>query len=125
PPFDMAEVQVGTVAVVWGLATGATATGLGTFKPQSSDFEVSSEVYRLRDGDGKTVNKTFYDASHRLTLRVVPYGSTISDARAANILPAVGAIVTVSDTRDTEIAGTHSGKYHFVSGKKTSSNTNA
>lgn len=122
----MAEIIRGTKAVRWGLSTSATATGMGTFTAQSTEFQVDSEVAQLKDNRGATVAEIYYDPKHTLTMEVVPTDSTITNAKAANILPDPGAIVTVTDADDTEIAGGSAGnevKYIFVSGRKQSSNT--
>lgn len=118
----MAEVVTGK-AVVWGLATGATATGMGTFLAQSADFSVEGEMVEVRNAVGQVVGQVHFNPKQTLTMEVIPTGTTIADAKAANILPIPGTVVTVSDTVDTEVAGTNSGKYIFLKGSKKKSNT--
>jgi hypothetical protein len=119
----MAEAISG-VGVVWGLGSSltATGTGIGTFLPQGADFEVDSEEATVQDYKGETKVEIFFDEKNMLRLEVVPSGSTIALARSANILPSPGAVVTVVDTIDTEIAGSSATAYLFISGSKRKSN---
>lgn len=119
----MAESQVGVKAVVWGLTTSATATGMGTFTTQSATFTAESEKVEVKNNLGQTVTAIFFNQTQLLTLEVVPSADTVANARTANILPAPGAIVTVTDANDTELTGTNSGKYVFIRGTKNKSNT--
>lgn len=120
----MAESQVGTLAVVWGLSHGATGTGIGTFTAQSAQFATEAEQAELRGSTGQTLGKIFYNAKQTLTLEVIPTGTTLALAKAANILPAPSAIVTVTaGDDDTEVDGTHTGKYVCIRASKQSSNT--
>ncbi len=121
----MAEVQVGTLAVAWGLVTGATGSGMGTFTPQSADFTVNSKSVETPNGVGQTINKTFYDFKQELSMEVIPTGTTLALAKAANILPVPGSIITVTDAGDTELTATNSAKYIFVEGSKKKSATGA
>lgn len=129
----MAEVQRGTLAVRWGLSLTATGTGIGTFTTQSAGFTVDGEVAMLKGPLGSTKSEIHFDTKESLTLEVVPTGTTRQLAKDANVLPAPGAIVTVSDTEgalggDLEIAAGTAGngvgsEYIFVSGSKQESNT--
>jgi hypothetical protein len=119
----MAETIRGTKAVVWALSTSATATGMGTFTAQSAGFSTDSDKVELRDNRGEVITEIYYNAKEMLTMEVVPTGTTIALAKAANILPAPGAIVTVTDADDTEVAGGSGAEYLFVSGSKAKSNT--
>lgn len=117
------EIQVGTKSVVWGLTTGATGTGVGTFTTQSADFAVKSEKAVLKNERGATITEIYFDPSQTLKMEVVPTSTTLALAKAANILPVPGTIVTVTDADDTELTGTNSGKYLFQGGSKKKSNT--
>src|SRR5688572_11290079 len=98
----MAETVNGTKGVVWGIGvTGLTGTGFTTFEPQSAQFSAESDEAEIRNGKGQVVTDIFYNQRHTLTIEVIPTGSTITLARAANILPIPGAIITVVDTEDT------------------------
>lgn len=127
----MAEVQRGTLAVRWGLSLTATGTGIGTFTTQSAGFTADSEVAMLKSPIGATKTEIYFDSKETLTLEVVPTGTTLALAKAANVLPAPGAIVTVVDSEgsgDLEIAAGTNGngvgsEYIFVSGSKQASNT--
>lgn len=120
----MAETINGTKGVVWGLATGMSGTGVtGGFEPQSLQFQAESDEATVRNGKGQEVVDIFYNQRQTITIEVVPTGSTVANARTANVVPLPGAIVTITDTEDTELAGTNSGKYICVRASKAKSNT--
>lgn len=119
----MAEVQNGTKAVVWGMTTGATGTGMGTFEAQSANFDAEADEVEIRNAKGQVVTDIFYNQRHLLRMEVIPSGTTLALAKAASILPAPGAIITVTDADDTELTATHTALYIFVRGSKAKSNT--
>src|SRR5688572_6624451 len=118
----MAETLLG-VGVVWGLTTGATASGMGVFLPQSADFSVDSDRVEVRNGLGQVVGEVYHNQRQTMTMEVIPSSTTIALSRTANVMPAPGAVVTVTDTVDTELAATHAGKYIFIRGSKKKTNT--
>lgn len=121
----MAETIRG-IAVFWALGSSltATGTGMGTFLPQSADFDVMADIdVKIPDYKGETIGRVFADQKQTLKLEVIPTGATIAAAQAASILPVPGAVITVVDTVDTEVSGTQSGKYLFIRGSKRRSNT--
>lgn len=125
----MAETINGTKGVVWGIATGITGTGIvasGTgLEPQSLQFSAEADNATIRNSRGDTITSVWYDQRQTLTIEVIPTGTTIALARGANIIPKPGAIVTITDTEDTELAGTHTGRYECVRASKSKSNTGA
>lgn len=121
----MGQAQRGVKFVAWGIATGATGTGIGTFTPQSGDFKKESKSAELQNGTGQTINKTFYDFKQTYTLNVVPTATTEALALAANICPDPGTIVTVTDADDPQVDSTNAGKYLCVSSSKKKGNTSA
>lgn len=121
----MAETINGTKAVVWGLSTTATGTGMGTFTTQSATFTVESDKVEIRDNKGAVITEIYYNQRQLLRMEVIPSSDTVANARLANILPSPGAIITVTDTEDTETTATNSAKYIFVRGEKQKSNTDA
>lgn len=116
----MASVQKGTVGVAWSLVTGATATGMGTFTVQGADYSIESELKEIKGADGAVKTIIHSNARETLTLDVIPSGATIALAKAANVMPAIGADVAVTDADDTELVGAAgtSNRWHFVSGQK-------
>jgi hypothetical protein len=108
------------VGVVWGIGSSfnATATGMGTFLPQGVDFDTDSEEVEIPDYKGETVAEIFFNEKDTLKMEVIPKGTSTTLARAANILPSPGSVVTVVDTEDTEIAGATTTAYLFISGSK-------
>lgn len=123
----MAETLVAkaSVAVFWGLGSSLTATaasGMGTFLPQSADFDVEADEVSVADYKGDTTAIVFFDQKETLKMEVIPTGSTIANAKIASILPAPGTIITVVDTDDTEVAGATTTAYVFIRGSKRRSN---
>lgn len=118
------STQKGTVAVTWGIDFGATATGMGTFTPQSSDYTLEGDEKKIRGADGITINRTFFDGMEKLQLEVIPTSTTHStgSTNAQFILPSRGADVTLTSSLDTEITGTGTGDgtgaWIFISGSK-------
>lgn len=121
----MAETISG-VGVVWGLGSTLTATdaasGIGTFLPQSADFDAEADNVEVPDYRGETVASIHYNQRELLRMEVIPTGATIALARAANIIPTPGAVITVVDTIDTEIAGATSTAYELIRAGKRKSN---
>lgn len=118
------SVQKGA-GVVW--SHGVTATGTGVFATgivESVEYEQSPETDEKTYGaDGKVKNRVFADTLERIVLNVIPTGATIAAAKSANVLPAIGADITIVDADDSEIAGSGSsdgtGTYVYVGGSKT------
>lgn len=119
----MAETISG-VGVVWGLGSSltATGTGIGTFLPQSADFDAESDNVEVPDRSGETVASVHYNQRELLRMEVIPTGATIALARAANIIPEPGTVVTVVDTIDAEIAGATTTAYELMRAGKRKSN---
>lgn len=119
----MAEAQRGTVFVAWGIATTLTGSGIGTFTPQSGTFKKDSEAVETKNGIGQTVNKTFFNFKQTYSLSVTPSAATITLAKAANIIPDSGTIITVADADDPEVDATNGGKYLVISATKSKDNS--
>jgi L-asparaginase/Glu-tRNA(Gln) amidotransferase subunit D len=126
----MAETIKG-VGVFWGIGssfamagTGIPTTGTPTLRPQSIDFGVEAERVDIADYKGETVGSVFFNQKQTLSIEVIPTAGTIANAKGASILPEPGALVTITDTVDTELseAASQSGKYIFIRGSKRRSN---
>lgn len=119
----MAESITG-VGVVWGLGNSltATGTGIGTFLPQEVGFDAEADEIEVHNYAGEVVADVWFNQRELLQMDVIPTGSTIALARAANIIPQPGAVVTVVDTIDTEIAGATTTCYIITRARKTKSN---
>jgi len=112
----MSVMRAATSAVVfWSLSTTVSGTGVGTGIVQSVDFGEESDEKAIKGADGATKALIFSDARQTLTVEIIPSGATEALARAASVLPAVGATVTVTDSQDSEIAAT---TWIFISGSK-------
>lgn len=119
----MAEIQRGTLAVVWG--TGSVLgpiTGSGSWTTQDTDYSNEAESVELKNPRGQSVTKIFFNKKNMMTLNVVVTGDTIAHAKGSNIIPEVGDIMTVTDTDDTQVAGSSTTSYLCVSAKKTAEN---
>jgi hypothetical protein len=98
----MANVYHG-VGVHWGTSS-TTSTTLGTLKLQSRDHEKKSEMEAVKDGDGITVGKIYYDQMDEATFEYIPTSSTVNGTLTPT-LPAIGDLISISDTTYTAIAG--------------------
>jgi hypothetical protein len=109
-------------AVVWAIDTTMTGTGIGTHIGQSLDYKFGSEQKKIRGTDGVTVTRIFHDNMESITYEIVPTGSTRALAQAANVLPAIGADVTLLSANDTEATGSGTGDgtgaFIFLGGSK-------
>ena len=93
--------QLGTaVNFGFGSATGCTISSptLTGYLLQSAQHGIESDLATTRDGDGTTVNETYYDQRGTAELRVAMSGTNIAASRTnttiANFTP--GAIVNIS-----------------------------
>ena len=111
----MANVQRGTIAVSWSLVTTVSGTGTGTGTVQSVDFTEESDEKAIKGADGATACVVFSDQRQTCTVEIIPSGTTKALAKAANVLPAVGATITLTDADDTEVAAT---TWIFLGGSK-------
>ena len=111
----MANVQRGTIAVAWSLVTTFSGTGTGTGTVQSVDFTEESDEKAIKGADGATVCLVFSDQRQTCTIEIIPSSSTKALAKAANVLPDIGATITLTDTEDAEVAGT---TWIFLGGSK-------
>ena len=114
------SVQKGD-AIVWSLVTAVSGTGIGAGIVDSVEYDQTPVSDEMTHGlDGKVKNRTFADTLERVTVNVIPSASTIASAKSNNIVPAIGADVTVTDADDAEIAGSAatSNSYHVVSARK-------
>lgn len=93
------------VGVHWGTDSTGVTTALGTFKLQSRNFDRMAEKESIKDGKGRTVTAIYYDESEEASLEVIPTG-TYGDDDLSPTLPAIGDMVTVTDSKFTQIAGT-------------------
>ena len=122
----MANIQKGTVGVVWGVGTvQVTGSSVGTNKPQSFDLSREGEERAIKGQDGDTVCRVFYDPVDKLSLEVVPSGTSKVDATTQFKLPQRGDLITITtgtlvDTAVGGIGGTlvSGSNYIFVGGNK-------
>ena len=104
----MANIQKGTVGVIWGIGTmTCTGTAVGTHQAQSADFSREGEDRSIRGLDANTVCRVLYDPVDKLSYEIVPTGATKAAAVTANVLPFRGDDITVTSgtLSDTQIGG--------------------
>ena len=99
-------IQRGTLAVYWSLVTTASGTGIGTGTVQSVDFAEESDEKEIKGSDGDVKALIFSNARETCTLEIIPSGTTLALAKAANVVPAPGATITITDADDAEVAST-------------------
>lgn len=122
----MAVTQTG-VAVIWGISSTLAAAGAGlggagsgeALRFQSADFDVEAgKIVEIENSQGETIGKIFANQKQNLKIDVIPTADTIAHVKAANIIPKPGTLVTITDTDDTEVSGTNSGKYLCIKASK-------
>jgi hypothetical protein len=82
---------------------------------QSVDFTEESDEKSIKGADGATACLVFSDQRQTCTIEIIPSGATKSAAKSANILPDVGATITLTDTEDSEVAAS---TWIFLGGSK-------
>jgi len=101
----MSNIHKG-VGCHWGV--GSTTYTLTNGKLQTRDHTRKSEMETVRDADGITVNKTYYDPNEEGTLEFVITGSA-GTGNAAPVLPSIGDVVTLTDSVYTQVSGSATG----------------
>jgi hypothetical protein len=128
----MAEINKGA-AVFWAIgssftyvATGYTLDASTVINTQSQRFRKEADMVQIRGNQGATKAVVHYDPTNTLSVEVQLTSDTIAHVKAdiAKAVPPPGTLVTVTDTDDTQISGTHSGKYQVINGEKSKVNTN-
>lgn len=82
------------VGVEWALAN-VTLGITGSFKLQDGDHTVKSETDVIKDANGETVTKTYYDNTEEATFTYVPTGTSGSVNIGGQ---AIGTVLTITDT---------------------------
>jgi len=113
----------GIIAHVNGIAFTAgvvSATTLGAI--QSFSHSRSSELAEVKDANGATIAQYYYDKKFGVEVEVVPYGTTIANARTSldAWCLAPGTLVTTTDSD-----GATEDNYNVVSSRQTRTNTGA
>lgn len=119
------SVQKGTKGVVWSIVTSVSpvvGTVTATCKIQKVSFKRGGENKEFRDTDGVIFNSTFFAGVEECTIEAIPTGATKALAATSNILPARGDDITVTDTQDSNVAGSGTAAgtsmWMFVDGSK-------
>jgi hypothetical protein len=117
----MAAIQKGSSGngVIWSMGIGISGTGvLATFKQSNADYTESSKEKEIPGADGETTTLVLYDTKMDLTVDVVPSGATVAAAKSCNILPAIGADVTITDSQETGSPSEVAAQYICMGGTK-------
>jgi len=112
----MANVYKG-IGVHWGVNSSTLSVVTGKF--QTREHEKKAEMEVIRDGDGTTVGKVYYDPNESATFEFYPSSAT-PGGQVAPILPNIGDMLTVTDSVYTGIASS----YWLVEGVDTKSANN-
>jgi len=83
----------------WGV--GFTCTAFGTFTEQSADLTKTSDMAKLKDGQGETSAVVFFDAHEEGSFSYVQNHAT------AVTSPAIGDICSVTSTGQTWLSGSN------------------
>jgi len=100
----------GATATAMLFGTGATSVkyGIGT----GADFERFSDVADLPDNDGNTVGRAYYAHGKRFTVTAVPadrvtaFAESAAQTNAADMLPAPGTVIYITDSNSAITDGT-------------------
>lgn len=95
-------IQRGTKAVYWSAVT-ACSTGLASGMIQSVDFAEEADEKEIKDVGGDVKSIVFSNARQTCTLEIIPSGTTLALAKAANVLPSIGDTIYVVDSDDAEV----------------------
>lgn len=88
----------------WGVSSSTVSTVTGKF--QSRDHSKKSETDAIKDGDGVTVGKVYFDPTEEASFEYIPTSVTVNGDLTPT-LPAIGDLLTVTDTKYTAIAATN------------------
>lgn len=98
----MANIYKG-IGIHWGVSSSG-CTAFGTMKLQTRDHTLKSESETIKDADGVTVSKIYYDPTQECTFEYIPSGA--SGGAVTPTLPACGDVITVTDSAYTQVAST-------------------
>lgn len=109
--------HVNGIAFTAGIISGTTLGAL-----QSFSHSRTSELAETKDANGATIAQYFYDKKFGVEVEVVPYGTTIANARTSldAWCLAPGTLVTTTDSD-----GATEDNYNVVSSRQTRTNTGA
>ena len=118
----MAEVIKG-LGVVWGAnlfdpsitGTGTNTGAYATGKVQSVKYDHGADKVEVKGDDGDVKAVVFTNVVEKITVDVVPTGSSVANAVSSNVLPAIGQDITIIDTGDSEL---NAAVYMYESGSK-------
>lgn len=89
------------VGVCWGVGTTAVSTVTGAL--QTRDHTLRADMDETRNGEGVVVQKTYYNPTEEASFEFVASGT--NGGTVTPTLPAIGSLLTVTDTVYTPISG--------------------
>lgn len=124
----MSTQKTASKAVVWGNNIGVAYTDMTKLENlnQSTTYNREADEQEIRDADGEVVNLTIYNARDVIDIEVIPIGATLAAAKANNVSPTYGELVTVTDESSGghgQVPGANGGNYICVGASQTSTNT--
>lgn len=94
-------------AVNFGVSgTAVSGTGVGTMYLQKYDRKRNADMDATRDEDGNEVSHAWHNYSDEASLEYKVKGSSIADAATQTKIPEPGALVTITSSKDSSLAGT-------------------
>jgi len=111
------------VGINFGVSSSVCAQ-FGTFTLQSRDIGFTSETELIKNSDGNTIAKVYFDQKREGTFEYIPLGA--SGGANAPTLPAIGDVATVTDSVTPAVAWFATGSNWLVDDVQVkSSNTSA
>jgi hypothetical protein len=107
----MSSQLTNSKVVVWGNNIGVVYTNVSAAEnlPQSSTFGRDGDEAEIRDSDGEVQTHITYNKTETLEIEIIPIGSTLAFAKANNVCPTKGELITITDTGSahTDLASTY------------------
>ena len=95
----MSSQLTNSKVVVWGNNIGVAYTDVSAVEnlPQSSTFGRDGDEAEIRDSDGEVQTHITYNKTETLEIEIIPIGSTLAFAKANNVCPTKGEMITITD----------------------------
>jgi hypothetical protein len=120
----MADQLTNSKVVVWGNNIGVAYTDMTSSEnlPQTSTFGRDGDEAEIRDAEGEVQTHITYNKTETLEIEVIPIGTTLANAKANNVCPTKGELITVTDTGSahTDLASAY---WICLNATQTASNT--
>ncbi len=103
------------IACQWGISTtslsNSTTVGTGVvLRPLGQDFEYAIKQDELLGRDGEVLGLASWDRRKTISFNLYPSADTVAHADGAALVRPLD-VLTITDSLDTDIGSTFSGKY--------------